>query len=425
MSSYESQRQFCDSRLRNTGHSTMSDVTGSLGRSNELNARIAYVAGPLAFTGIQLVAPTLPLIAADLDLSNAQLALVTSVYLLPAAVFALPAGFLADRWGRRRVLGWSMVVFGICGGLYIFISSSFATFLMVRFLQGLAFAAVLPLTITILGDSYRGSTLVRAQGYRSLSLGTGEAILPILGGFLAAISWETAWLVQIAALPFGVVVLLYMKDGVSESSKKMTARGRDLREMMRTGPVVALEWVGVQRMFVKFSLLAFLPVYLVDSRGFSTEFAGLVIGVSAATGVAVALFAARLNSKGSSMAWIGWGMFVVGVSVIGLVVAPVGWLILLFAVTGGAADGITGVLSNSLVAVATGGDLRASFVAATGAIRNFAKFLAPTIFGAMVLVMPLSASFVALGTAGAAGSLAARALGPLGERLKVEGVETK
>ncbi len=178
-------------------------------------------------------------------------------------------------------------------------------------------------------------------------------------------------------------------------------------------------------MFVKFALLAFLPVYLVDSRGFSTEFAGLVIGVSAATGVAVALFAARLNSKGSSMVWIGWGMFVAGLSVIGLVVAPVGWLILFFAVTGGAADGITGVLSNSLVAVATGGDLRASFVAATGAIRNFAKFLAPTIFGAMVLVMPLSASFIALGTAGAAGSLAARALGPLGERLKVEGVETK
>lgn len=178
-------------------------------------------------------------------------------------------------------------------------------------------------------------------------------------------------------------------------------------------------------MFVKFSLLAFLPVYLVDSRGFSTEFAGLVIGIAAATGVAVALFAARLNSKGSSMVWIGWGMFVVGVSVVGLVVAPVGWMILLFSVTSGAADGITGVLSNSLVAVAAGGDLRASFVAATGAIRNFAKFLAPTAFGAAVLVLPLGTAFVALGAGGAAGSLVARALGPLGERLKLEGVETK
>lgn len=403
----------------------MSDVTGSLGRSADLNARLAYISGPIAFTGIQLVAPTLPLIAADLDLSNAQLALVTSVYLLPAAVFALPAGFLADRWGRRRVLGWSMVVFGICGGLYIFISGSFATFLLVRFVQGLAFAAVLPLTITILGDSYRGSALVRAQGYRSLSLGIGEAVLPVVGGFLAGVSWETAWLVQVAAFPFGVAVLLYMRDGASNSGRKMMARGRDLGEMMRTGPVAALQWVGVQRMFVKFALLAFLPVYLVDSRGFSTEFAGLVIGISAATGVAVALFAARLNSRGSSTWWIGLGMFVVGVSVVGLVVAPVGWMILLFSVSSGAADGITGVLSNSLVAVAAGGDLRASFVAATGAIRNFAKFLAPTAFGAAVLVLPLGTAFVALGAGGAAGSLVARALGPLGERLKLEGVETK
>lgn len=383
-----------------------------------MNARFAYVAGPLAFTGIQLVAPTLPLIASDLDLTNAELALVTSVYLLPAAVFALPAGFLADRWGRRRVLGWSMVLFGICGGLYIFVSSSFVVFLIVRFVQGLAFAAVLPLTITILGDSFRGSQLVRAQGYRSLSLGIGEAVLPVLGGFLAAISWETAWLVQGLALPFGIIVLVYMRDEVEASDRRMLSRGRDLARLLREGPIVALQWVGVQRMFVKFSLLAFLPVFLVDVRAYSTEFVGLVLGLAAATGVLIALFAARLSRYGSSPVWVGVGMLVVGLSVIGFVFAPVSWLILVFSVTLGAADGITGVLSNSLVAVATDGDLRASFVAATGAIRNFAKFLAPTVFGAMVLVFPLGASFVALGAAGSIGSVAARWLQPLDRRLK-------
>src|SRR5690606_28481759 len=92
--------------------------------AEDVNARIAYLAGPLAFTGVQLVSPTLPLIAADLGLTNTELALVTSVYLFPAAVFALPTGFIADRWGRRLVLGWSMIVFGVCGALYLLVSSS-------------------------------------------------------------------------------------------------------------------------------------------------------------------------------------------------------------------------------------------------------------------------------------------------------------
>ncbi len=387
------------------------------------NARFAYLAGPLAFTGVQLVAPTLPLIADDLMLSNSELALVTSVYLFPAALFALPSGMLADRWGRRSVLGWSMILFGLCGGIYVFVADSFIVFLAVRLVQGLAFAAVLPLTITILGDAFRGPALVRAQGYRTVSLGIGEAILPVIGGLLAAVRWEYAWSLQALALPFGIVALLFMEDHAhTRSNTKTLARGRDLSRLLREPSIISLEWVGVQRMFVKFALLAFLPVFLVDVRGYSPEFAGLVIGVAAATGVVVALFAARLTRHGSTIGWVGWGMAAVALSVIGYVTAPAAWIILAISVVHGAADGVTGVLSNSLVAVAARGEMRATFVAATGALRNFAKFLAPTTFGALVLVLPLGTSFVALGAVGTAASVTARLLRPLESRL-MEGAQ--
>lgn len=382
-----------------------------------MNARIAYLAGPLAFTGVQLVAPTLPLIAIDLGLTNTELALVTSVYLFPAAVFTLPTGFLADRWGRRVVLGWSMIVFGICGALYLVASSSFAFFLGVRFVQGLAFAAVLPLTITILGDVYSGGALVQAQGYRSLSLGVGEALLPILGGTLAVLSWETAWAVQALALPFGMMVLRFMDESSIPSGRRRTSRGRELGQMLRQPSILALQWIGAQRMFVKFALLAFLPVFLMETRGRSTGFVGFVLGLAAAVGVVVALGTSRLAHHGSTATWVGVGMAAIGLAIAGLVTATTPWLIIASGALYGAADGITGVLSNSLVAVASSGDLRASFVAATGAVRNSAKFLAPTAFGLMALVMPLGRSFLALGVISVAGALTVRYLGPLEQRL--------
>jgi hypothetical protein len=117
-------------------------------------------------------------------------------------------------------------------------------------------------------------------------------------------------------------------------------------------------------------------------------------------------------------------MAAVALSVIGYVTAPAAWIILAIAVIHGAADGVTGVLSNSLVAVAARGELRATFVAATGALRNFAKFLAPTTFGALVLVLPLSTAFVAMGAVGTAASASARMLGPLEGRL-MEGARQK
>lgn len=315
------------------------------------------------------------------------------------------------------MLGWSMILFGICGALYMVVSSSFAVFLGVRFVQGLAFAAVLPLTITILGDAFTGTPLVRAQGYRSLSLGIGEAVLPVLGGALAVISWESAWAVQTVALPFGIIVLLFMRENAGSAGRKMVARGRDLGTLMRGGPILALQWVGVQRMFVKFALLSFLPVFLVETRGMSTGFVGFVLGAAAAVGVLVALGAARLTYLGSTAHLVGFGMAAVGVAVAGMVLATPPWLIVVFGLIYGAADGVTGVLSNSLVAVAASGDLRASFVAATGALRNFAKFLAPAAFGLMVLVMPLGASFVALGGISIGGAVTTRHLAPLEARL--------
>ncbi|MGF1664915.1 MAG: MFS transporter [Acidimicrobiia bacterium] len=356
-----------------------SDVKGWLGdvRSKpHVNAWLVYLVGPLAFTGVQLIAPTLPLMQADLGLSNSQLALVSSVYLLPAAVFALPAGFPADRWGRRLVLGFSLLVFGICGVLYSAVTASFPASLAVRLVQGLAFAAILPLTITILGDSYRGAELVRAQGFRTVSLGIGEAAWPIIGGILASIAWEIAWVVQSLAIPVGLIVLVLMTDVPLSASKQVGGVGRDLVVLLRSPFIAALQWVGVQRMFVKFALLAFLPVYLVGTRGFSPESAGLVIGLAAATGVVVATFASRITRRGSLPVWIGASMPVVAATLVVSVTATEPWVILVFAVLHGAADGITGILSNSLVAVACTGDLRATFVAATGALRNLAKFLA-------------------------------------------------
>ena len=132
----------------------MKALEGLTERQAIVNSRFAYLGAVTAMSGIQLIAPSLPAMRDALGITDAQLALVTSLYLLPAAIAALPAGILADRIGRRKVFGWSFIVLGLAGAALQFASGSFGVFLAIRFIQGTAFAGLMPLTMTILGDAW-------------------------------------------------------------------------------------------------------------------------------------------------------------------------------------------------------------------------------------------------------------------------------
>lgn len=387
------------------------------------NAWYAYVGAAVALTGVVMVAPSLPVMREALNLSEAQLSLIMSVYLLPAALGAVPAGILADRIGRRRVFGWALIGFGGAGALLPFAGDSFSLFLAIRFFQGVMFAGLLPLTMTILGDAFRGIDLVRAQGRRSVAMGLAGFLLPAFGGVAVAGGWFVPWFGQASGVVLGILVLV----GLVDSPEVHTSRaGRldigSLIRIFRSRSIAVLEYAGFLRLFSKFAVITFLPVFLVGERGRSPAFAGLVIGLAAIAGTIVALSSGRLASRRKATTWIGVGVVATGLAVAGMVTLPWSPAIIGAALLYGAAEGLSGVFVNSLVTVATDTEQRATFVAATGAIRNFGKFLAPASFGAATLFMPLAGVFLILAMIAAVSGALAPMLAPIEARLAGSGV---
>ncbi len=365
-------------------------------RDAKRNALFAYASAIVALTGVQLIAPSLPTMRDTLGLTEAQLGLVMSVYLLPAALAAIPLGVLADRLGRRRVLGYAMVGFGVAGGL-LQVSSDFTVFLVVRFIQGVMFAGLLPLTMTVLGDAFSGVNLVRAQGRRSVAMSLGDGVLPVVGGALVGFGWFVPWLGQLVAIPLGVAILVRLVDVPTVSSERRSRVGlRSVVALFRSVPILALQYAGFLRMFVKFSLLTFLPVLLVDTRDASPAFAGLVLGAAALTGTIVAASVGRLSERGRPTTFVSVGVVLMAIAISTFAIAPWRPLLLVGSIAYGAGDGLLGVFTNSFVTSATGSEQRASFVAVTGAIRNFAKFTAPAAFGALILTLPISTAFLTI-----------------------------
>src|SRR3954470_10609212 len=94
----------------------------------------------------------LPVVRADLGSTVGQLSWFVNAYTLAFATFMLPAATLGDRLGRRRGMLAGLTVFTIAS-IASALSTSAATLIAARAVQGLGAAAVMPLSLALLAAS--------------------------------------------------------------------------------------------------------------------------------------------------------------------------------------------------------------------------------------------------------------------------------
>jgi len=371
-------------------------ISSGSSTSHKVTWRTAAVVlgAPVAvLSGMQLILPALPVIQADLALSETQISLVSTVYLLPGVLLAVPAGLLGDRIGRRLMFGWSLILFGVAGVL-LFVRNDFPFLLGGRFLQGFAFAVILPLTITMIGELWRNQGQLRNQGMRVVGMNIANVVWPLIGGVVAMMMWQLAFLFQALALPLGVAALMVLPDD-SRSFRKPNDRVRvKLLQMMRTRRALAVEFTAFLRFVVRFGFLTYGPILLVSYQGFSPFETGLVIGVAAFMATVSAGMTGAIARRVPpsrllqlTAAGMAGGLALLSVGGMGAWVGPVLY---------GFSDGVFAVVHSGFMTEAVPASVRAAFVATTGAIKNLGKFLAPTLVVVLLGVFRLDAVFLVL-----------------------------
>ena len=369
----------------------------------------ALVAAPLMLTGTQSLVPALPAMKVELALTEAQIGLFTGAYFLPSILLALPAGMLADRFGRRSVFAGGLTVFGLCGLVMVIWHDSFTFLLLARSIQGAAFAGVLPLTMTLIADARIGGDQVKGQSHRSVANKVGETLGPAIGGALVLIAWFAPFATQILALPLAALSWRHVPTGktlgnsIGHSLGVLASEFKNLR-------FVLLQSVGFFRFFFKFGFLTFMPLLAVDSGILTIFETGLVLTVSAASALVIAALMTRIPVRRPPSFLIGLNMVIVGASLIAIGLSTTAWMLIAASVVFGLADSAGSIVYSAVITQAVADDLRATFVAANGAIRNLGKFAAPIGLGLVLLVWPIATGFILLGSAAVVVGLAGRTL---------------
>jgi EmrB/QacA subfamily drug resistance transporter len=153
-----------------------------------------------------VIATSLPAIAADIDTSPIALKLALTTYLVALAIFIPASGWMADRFGARRVFAIALAIFA-AGSLACAISGSLAEFVGARFLQGIGGSMMTPVARLVLVRATARDRLVEAMAWLTVPALVGPLIGAPLGGFITTFfSWHWIFLVNLPIAAVGIAL---------------------------------------------------------------------------------------------------------------------------------------------------------------------------------------------------------------------------
>jgi len=163
----------------------------------------------------------LPYMQGTLSASQDQINWVLTSYIVAAAIMTAPVGWIANRFGRKRIFilcsGGFTVASVLCG-----LAQDIEQMVLFRLMQGVFGAALVPLSQAVMLDSYALHERAKAMAIWGMGVMMGPIMGPSLGAWLTeTYSWHWVFLVN---LPFGVFTVLGLLIFMDETKKDMNLR---------------------------------------------------------------------------------------------------------------------------------------------------------------------------------------------------------
>jgi EmrB/QacA subfamily drug resistance transporter len=167
-----------------------------------------------------IISIAIPTIAMSLHTSALNLKLAVTSYLISLAIFIPISGWIADKFGTKKVLFISImmfVIFSLCCGS----AQSLILLVTFRFLQGIAGAFMAPVGRLLLLKAFNKDDLVRVYIIMAMPVILGPLLAPLIGGSLITyLNWRYIFWVNLPIGVFGMLATyLFVDNYIGETRR--------------------------------------------------------------------------------------------------------------------------------------------------------------------------------------------------------------
>ena len=285
-----------------------------------------------------------------LVLSDASLSLLLGSTLAATALGGILFGYLSDRFGRKTVLSWTILVYSL-GTFACGFAQGVWWLLVFRVITGLGVGGEWATGQTLVGETFPAKMRARFAAVMQTGAPLGIALASVVGGFaqpaLASAfgpdrGWRGCFFLSVLPALLVVVIRRVMPESdVWLERRRLAAEpeGGHLSDLLRTPGLRRLFLLGLVLALTDMSAYWFtyswMPKYLYDNLGFSMARSGLWMLVAQAGGLLGYLsFGVFADWKGRRPAYTGfsliWAVGLVAITLFWSRIAAWPWLALAF-----------------------------------------------------------------------------------------------
>ncbi len=254
-----------------------------------------------AMLGIGIIAPILPIYAKDMGAGVVMIGLIFAVFALARGIFAPIIGNFSDKHGRKKIILIGLIFYILLSLAYI-VSDTPTLLLVVRFLQGITSVMITTVAQSYIGDITPKHKEGSYPNLFSISLFSGMALGPTMGGFLTdSISIQAPFYAMAIT---GVISFFLILALVPKQSKLPKKQQRKLVKIphafMRTIKDHSMRGImiySVTRGFARWGFNAFFPLFAIEALSLNTTEIGIFLSLYMLTGAVLQYPSGLLSDK--------------------------------------------------------------------------------------------------------------------------------
>lgn len=217
----------------------------------------------IALTGVGVVAPIMPLYAKSLGADGVMLGLMIAAFSLSRGFLQPFVGGFSDRYGKKRFLVIGLSIYAAVGLTYV-IAASVGELILIRIVNGVGSAMVVPVAMALVGDLAPMHHEGKYMGMLNIALFAGIGGGPIIGGlFVDSIGTNAAFFAMAGfSVLAALCVLLFLPRTERKTGDMAPPLLPTLRKIITRPRFVGVLLSRMGTMIVMIPTLGFLPLLM-------------------------------------------------------------------------------------------------------------------------------------------------------------------